>query len=409
MRDGRNRWLAAIWNLRQSRASAESTRYSPVTAAGGERPAEQEAAAERGAELVHGLGAAPGAAHGPVRVIATLADADRLQDGEVLVTHMTAPDWVPLMRKAAAIVTDSGGMTCHAAIVSRELGIPCVVGTAEATKVLRDGEVVTVDATSGVVTEGAMGSAEHPSNYTVFGREVNIASRLEAVSGSGRIIISETTFAEVARHDPGLAVTIQELPPLDLILLSHAHMDHYDIPSLRRLPRKVPIILARDTTEFMDGLGFTRTQELDWGQTAEVGGVRIEAVPAKHWGRRYPWDRDRGYNGFLLTKHKRSILFGGDTAYTERLPAAMHGRALEVAMLPIGGYNPYIANHANPEQAWDLWREMRARYLIPMHWRTFRMSHERPFEPYERLSTAVNGSTRRIALHTIGETWRLPG
>ncbi|OGB93607.1 MAG: hypothetical protein A3H39_15855, partial [candidate division NC10 bacterium RIFCSPLOWO2_02_FULL_66_22] len=205
------------------------------------------------------------------------------------------------------------------------------------------------------------------------------------------------------------ALTIQDLPPLDLILLSHAHMDHYDIPSLRRLPRKVPIILARDTTEFMDGLGFTRTQELDWGQTAEVAGVRIEAVPAKHWGRRYPWDRDRGYNGFLLTKHKRSILFGGDTAYTERLPAAMHGRALEVAILPIGGYNPYIANHANPEQAWDLFHEMRARYLIPMHWRTFRMSHERPFEPYERLSTAVNGSARRIALHTIGETWRLPG
>ncbi len=72
-----------------------------------------------------------------------------------MVTHMTAPDWVPLMRRAAAIVTDSGGMTCHAAIVSRELGIPCVVGTAEATKVLRDGEVVTVDATRGVVTEGA--------------------------------------------------------------------------------------------------------------------------------------------------------------------------------------------------------------------------------------------------------------
>ncbi|MBI2114160.1 MAG: MBL fold metallo-hydrolase [candidate division NC10 bacterium] len=205
------------------------------------------------------------------------------------------------------------------------------------------------------------------------------------------------------------ALTIPALPPLDLILLSHAHMDHYDIPSLRRLPRGVPVILARDNTEFLDGLGFTRTQELDWGQTAEVAGVRIEAVPAKHWGRRYPWDRDRGYNGLLLTKHKRSILFGGDTAYTERLPAAMHGRPLDVAVLPIGGYNPYIANHASPEQAWDLWRELRARYLVPMHWRTFRMSHERPFEPYERLASAGNGSARRIALHAIGETWRLPG
>ncbi len=79
----------------------------------------------------------------------------------MLVTHMTAPDWVPLMRRASAIVTDSGGMTCHAAIVSRELGIPCVVGTGDATQKLRDGELVTVDATHGVVVEGAAAIARH--------------------------------------------------------------------------------------------------------------------------------------------------------------------------------------------------------------------------------------------------------
>jgi pyruvate,water dikinase len=124
----------------------------PVTSAGGKPLNEPEQ--ERGAVLVRGLGAAPGVADGAVRVVGELGGGD-LEDGEVLVTHMTAPDWVPLMRKAAAIVTDSGGMTCHAAIVSRELGIPCVVGTAEATKVLRDGELVTVDAGEGVVTEGA--------------------------------------------------------------------------------------------------------------------------------------------------------------------------------------------------------------------------------------------------------------
>jgi pyruvate,water dikinase len=129
----------------------------PVTASGGKALDEPEQ--KRGAVLVRGLGAAPGIADGAVRVIGELAGADGLLEGEVLVTHMTAPDWVPLMRKAAAIVTDSGGMTCHAAIVSRELGIPCVVGTAEATKILRDGELVTVDAGEGVVTEGATAPA----------------------------------------------------------------------------------------------------------------------------------------------------------------------------------------------------------------------------------------------------------
>ncbi len=204
------------------------------------------------------------------------------------------------------------------------------------------------------------------------------------------------------------ALTFQELPPIDLVLVSHAHMDHYDIPTLRKLRRDVPLILARDTSEFIDGLGFTHGQELDWGQSAEAAGVRIEAVPVRHWGRRYPWDRDRGYNGLLLTKHKRSILFGGDTAYTEQLPAALKGRPVDVALLPIGGYNPYIANHENPEQAWKIFHEIEARYLIPTHWRTFRISRERPFEPYERLRSAVNGSARRIALHQIGETWSLP-
>ncbi len=86
-----------------------------------------------------------------------------LSEGEVLVTRMTAPDWVPLMRRAAAIVTDSGGMTCHAAIVSRELGIPCLVGTGEGTSVLSDGEIVSVDAGAGTVSAGGLSAAvEHP-------------------------------------------------------------------------------------------------------------------------------------------------------------------------------------------------------------------------------------------------------
>ena len=130
----------------------------PVTSAGGTPMgdgAAPAAAVADGEVLVSGLGAAPGSASGSVRVIRELGEADGLEDGDILVTHMTAPDWVPLMRRAAAIVTDSGGMTCHAAIVSRELGIPAVVGTTEATKVLRDGEVVTVDATHGAVREGA--------------------------------------------------------------------------------------------------------------------------------------------------------------------------------------------------------------------------------------------------------------
>jgi pyruvate,water dikinase len=104
--------------------------------------------------LVRGLGASPGLAVGRVRVIRSPAEGEALQRGEVLVASMTSPDWVPVLRRAGALVTDGGGMTCHAAIVSRELGVPCVVGTRRATEVLRDGELVTVDGAKGIVSEG---------------------------------------------------------------------------------------------------------------------------------------------------------------------------------------------------------------------------------------------------------------
>jgi len=126
----------------------------PVTAVGA--LAAPAATAETGTLLVQGLAASAGRASGVVRVLQTPDQGDRLQAGEVLVAPMTSPDWVPTMRRAAAIVTDGGGMTCHAAIVSRELGVPAVVGARTATTVLRDGELVTVDGAQGTVTEGAV-------------------------------------------------------------------------------------------------------------------------------------------------------------------------------------------------------------------------------------------------------------
>lgn len=166
----------------------------PVTAVGASIPPGSPPAG--GEPIVRGLGAAPGTAAGKVRVVHSRAEASALRKGEVLVAHMTAPDWVPLMRRAAAIVTDSGGMTCHAAIVSRELGIPCLVGTVEATKKLPDGQVVTVDAGSGTVvegarapapaeavSEGAVGTAPGPVTGTRILLNLSEPSQLQRASG----------------------------------------------------------------------------------------------------------------------------------------------------------------------------------------------------------------------------------
>jgi pyruvate,water dikinase len=107
-----------------------------------------------GAVLLTGLPGSPGVVSGRVRILSSPKEGGRLETGEILVATMTNPDWVPTIRRAAALVTDGGGMTCHAAIVSRELGVPCVVGTRSGTQKLRDGEVVTVDGAAGKVIEG---------------------------------------------------------------------------------------------------------------------------------------------------------------------------------------------------------------------------------------------------------------
>ena len=110
--------------------------------------------------LVKGIGVSPGTAVGKIRVIEKIKDISRFHEGEVLVTEMTTPDWVPAMKIAAAVVTNLGGKTCHAAIVSRELGVPCIVGTEKATRVLKDGQTVTVDGQRGIIYAGAMKKRE---------------------------------------------------------------------------------------------------------------------------------------------------------------------------------------------------------------------------------------------------------
>ena len=123
---------------------------------GGAKAAPQSAGSSTGKQLLTGLGASPGTAVGKVALVHDVEELEKCGQGDILVTAMTTPDMVPAMRRAAAIVTDEGGMTCHAAIVSRELGVPAVVGTKQATKLLKDGATITVDGDKGTILEGGV-------------------------------------------------------------------------------------------------------------------------------------------------------------------------------------------------------------------------------------------------------------
>ena len=126
----------------------------PITTLGDVEPAEDSDTSVDGDVLVRGLGASPGIATGVVKIVLDIDELDKIEEGDVMVTTMTTPDMVPAMRRASGIVTDEGGVTCHASIISRELGIPCVVGTGDATKTLKENDGVTLDGKKGLVFEG---------------------------------------------------------------------------------------------------------------------------------------------------------------------------------------------------------------------------------------------------------------
>jgi pyruvate,water dikinase len=179
-------------------------------------------AAEQHEVLLQGLPAVPGAASGEVRVLMDVSDGARLQDGEILVAQMTNPDWLPTMRRAAALVTDTGGMTCHAAIVARELGVPCIVGARTATKDLTDGMVVTVDGTHGRVLAGRTPDTQATPAVTVSSEP---AHQIVAEVTATKIYVN-VAMPDAAERAAGLDVDGVGLLRAELILTDALNNRH---------------------------------------------------------------------------------------------------------------------------------------------------------------------------------------
>ena len=208
------------------------------------------------------------------------------------------------------------------------------------------------------------------------------------------------------------ALAFEELPAIDLILVSHAHMDHLDTPSIRKFARDIPIVIAKNTYDVIEDFGFEQVYELDWQDHAQINDVRVEALEVKHFGWRYPWEQDRSrgnsdgrsYNAYLVSKGDRHFVFGGDTSYHEMFKTVgERNLPIEVAIMPIGAYDPWIRNHCNPEQAFAMANHMNAKYILPIHWNTFIQSEEPTSEPMQRLKHAA--PAEQIALEHIGQTW----
>jgi len=183
----------------QKPAAQQPVLPSPAPAEKKEEPRGGKVSGEPTSDKIvaRGLGSSPGIGKGKVTILASPKEIGKIQKGDVLVTEMTTPDFVPAMKKASAIVTNSGGMTCHAAIVSREMGIPCIVGTKNGTQVLHDGQFVTVDATRGIVYDGDFELGGKKEETPAAGSAASQAALLVPVTGTKVYVnLAEVDLAE---------------------------------------------------------------------------------------------------------------------------------------------------------------------------------------------------------------------
>jgi len=213
----------------------------------------------------------------------------------------------------------------------------------------------------------------------------------------------------VKRHTAP-AMTLQEVGPVDLILLSHAHLDHFDLPSLRRLTNpKTQVVTAKNISHLLGRIRFGNVYEVGGKDSVTLdNGVKITAVPVRHWGRRFPWNKDYGWTGYLIEHKGVRLFFAGDTAYTATFRELQQIGKIDIAFMPIGAYDPYLAAHCSPEQAWHMFIDADAKWLVPIHWDTFVLSREPVTEPLERLLAAAGVQHDRVVIREHGETFVLP-
>jgi L-ascorbate metabolism protein UlaG (beta-lactamase superfamily) len=221
-------------------------------------------------------------------------------------------------------------------------------------------------------------------------------------------VFSERIGLRVGRRTMGprrlaqAPTTPERLPKIDLVLITHAHFDHLDKPTLRRLAYGGTTVVSPRGTRRLIPRGFRRVVELGAGESEVIDGVRIAAIRSLHWGARGLINWSRGHNSYLVESARGSILFAGDTALTS---AFADVGPVDLAVFCISSYNPWERMHATPEQVWSMFCGTGAKELLPVHHSTFKLGAEPVDEPMRRLLAAADGHAERIIQVIPGGLW----
>lgn len=203
--------------------------------------------------------------------------------------------------------------------------------------------------------------------------------------------------------------SVEALLPVDYLLVSHTHYDHFDVKTLKRvskchpkaiLPLKMGALMQKKVSKIP-------VEELDWFACYEKDGLKITLVPAKHWGRRGLFDKNSVlWGGYILQYANKTIYFAGDTAPGEHFKAIGKRFDIDIALLPIGAYKPEFImkhNHLNPQEAFDAFKQLSAKKMIPMHYGTFELSDEPLDEPLQWIDKISKSNPGKIEILKAGE------
>lgn len=237
------------------------------------------------------------------------------------------------------------------------------------------------------------------------------------IVGAGKLtvavdpVLSDRIGPRLARRTLGLSrraptpLSSDSIKGVDTILITHAHFDHLDRPTLQRLADQRTTVIVPPRCARLIPPGFGSVIEIAPGQTATLGPASVRAIQPRHWGARAFFDRRRGSCAYELHHPEGRILFAGDTAYTDAFDG-MTG--LDLAVFGIGAYEPWEHMHATPEQVWRMYSRLNARYILPVHHSTFRLSDEPEHEPMQRLIEASGAEGDRIIREAPGEIVIVP-
>lgn len=210
------------------------------------------------------------------------------------------------------------------------------------------------------------------------------------------------------RH-PGLR--LEDVPEVDLVLVTHAHFDHLHKPSLRILQAREGIVVPNGSRKTVQRLGFPAVHEMRVWETIRFDALEILHTPSHHWGARFIHDTHRDYGGYIVRAGGKSVFHCGDSAYFEGFREIGRRQEIDVALMPIGAYEAPSGRdvHMNPEEAVRAFADLGAKVLIPMHYATFPLGNEPHEEPLERLLAEADrlGISERILIaeEGVGIEW----